>query len=167
MSLYDASKIRDRVVKTIADKREGHAIVGYMDKVDFDYELGTAGGGNVVYASIEDLIEHEPCAATECGIVEVEVRLKEVIKKDDFKTKEGQRMVQVSRSADNKRVQVIGTYQKVDDKLKFIPDDPQPEPEKQVRMYGAIRKLSQVDVDEVKAFCAKYDIKYRICHDDE
>lgn len=52
--------------------------IGYMDKTDFDHELGNALGGNEIYRSIEDLKRHKRCA-TECGIVKVEVTLLEVV----------------------------------------------------------------------------------------
>ncbi len=51
---------------------------GYMDKVDFDEELGNASGGNRVYPSVENLQRQQPCSK-ECGIVKVEVKLLEVV----------------------------------------------------------------------------------------
>ena len=70
-------------------------IIGYMDKVDFDYELGAAKGGNRVYPSQKDLEECQPCTQ-ECGIVEVEVRLKRVIAESDF-SKSTEVMSQIRR----------------------------------------------------------------------
>lgn len=58
----------------------GELRVGYMDKVDFDYEIGNAKGGNKVFPSIKDLKENKPCTK-ECGIVEVEIRLRRVVEK--------------------------------------------------------------------------------------
>jgi hypothetical protein len=58
-------------------------IVGYMDMVDWEHELGEAKGGNRVYPSVKDLKECRPCVA-ECGIVKVEVRFLKVVKKQDF-----------------------------------------------------------------------------------
>ena len=58
-------------------------IVVYMDKVDFDHELGAALGGNEVFPSIEDLKNNKPCTQ-QCGIVEVEIKLKKVIRESDF-----------------------------------------------------------------------------------
>jgi len=55
-------------------------IIGYMCKIDYDYELGNALGGTKVYSSIEDLVENHECADDECGIVEVKVDLSEIIK---------------------------------------------------------------------------------------
>jgi hypothetical protein len=52
--------------------------IGYMDKVDFEFKLGEALGGNMVFPSIKDLKEHRKCS-DECGIVEVEVRLRSVV----------------------------------------------------------------------------------------
>lgn len=59
------------------------SIIGYMDKVDFDYELGGAAGGNKVYPSITNLQGCQPCTES-CGIVEVEVKLRRVIRESDF-----------------------------------------------------------------------------------
>lgn len=53
---------------------------GFMCKIDFDHELGNAYGGNTIHPSVESLKEHHTCA-DECGIVEVEVRLINVISK--------------------------------------------------------------------------------------
>ena len=58
-------------------------VVCYMDKVDFDYELGEASGGNRVYASEADLRKRQPCTK-ECGVVQVEVALKKVVQQSDF-----------------------------------------------------------------------------------
>lgn len=58
-------------------------VIGYMDKVDFDCELGQAIDGNKVFPSIEALKKFKPCVK-QCGIVEVEVRLREVIQHTDF-----------------------------------------------------------------------------------
>ena len=56
---------------------------GYMDKVDFDEELGNALGGNKIYPSEEDLRHQKPCTK-QCGVVKVEVRAVEVIQESDF-----------------------------------------------------------------------------------
>ena len=45
----------------------------YMCKIDFDYELGNAAGGNTVYPSLKDLKKNHKCWK-ECGIVQVEVK---------------------------------------------------------------------------------------------
>lgn len=58
-------------------------ITVFMDKVDFDYEVGKAKGGNRVFPSQEDLEKHMPCTK-ECGVVEVEIRLKRVIRESEF-----------------------------------------------------------------------------------
>ena len=52
--------------------------VGYMDLTDFEYELGEASGGNVVYASPGEVIAHRKCAV-ECGVVEVEIRFRRIV----------------------------------------------------------------------------------------
>src|SRR5574338_821079 len=53
-------------------------VVGYMDLIDFECELGGAMGGNTVYPSVEDLREHRQCVES-CGIVAVEGRAREII----------------------------------------------------------------------------------------
>lgn len=58
-------------------------VTGYMDKVDFDEELGNAIDGNKVFPSLKALKKYKPCTK-QCGIVKVEVRLKEVIRETDF-----------------------------------------------------------------------------------
>jgi hypothetical protein len=62
---------------------KNESIIGYMDKVDFDYELGNNKRGNTVYPSIESLKEAKPCT-TECGIIEVEIKLRSIVKDTDF-----------------------------------------------------------------------------------
>jgi hypothetical protein len=52
---------------------------GFMDRVDFDYELGAALGGNTIYPDLNDLHEHATHDLDECGIVEVEVRLVRIV----------------------------------------------------------------------------------------
>jgi hypothetical protein len=61
------------------------AVDGFMCKVDWDYELGQALGGNTIYPSKADLLANHNCA--ECGMVEVQVLLKEVVQESDFSIK--------------------------------------------------------------------------------
>lgn len=56
---------------------------GYMDYVDFLYELGEARGGNTIYPSIKNIKEYVSCV-DECGIVEVEVKLVKVVQGSDY-----------------------------------------------------------------------------------
>ena len=53
---------------------------GYMCKVDWDWEIGAALGGNKIYPSLEDLKENHKCWE-ECGVVKVKVSLEEVVHK--------------------------------------------------------------------------------------
>jgi len=62
---------------------EQGVVTGYMCKVDWDYEIGGASGGNRIYPSINDLRKCRKCVDS-CGIVEVEVRLKRVVQESDF-----------------------------------------------------------------------------------
>ena len=66
--------------------KDDSVVSGFMCKVDWDYELGAALGGNNIFASEADLIANKKCT-DECGIVEVEVRLKRVISESDFSIK--------------------------------------------------------------------------------
>lgn len=59
----------------------------YMCEIDWDYELGEALGGNVLYSSVEDLKKNHP--HEQCGIVEVEVTLTKIIKHTNFTIKDG------------------------------------------------------------------------------
>lgn len=58
-------------------------ITGYMCKVDFDWELGCASGGNIVYPSEKDLRERRKCV-DECGIVEVRVQFVRVVQEERY-----------------------------------------------------------------------------------
>lgn len=55
---------------------------GYMCKIDWDYEVGSALGGNIVYPSIKDLKKNHSTVG--CGIVKVKVTLEEVIDETNF-----------------------------------------------------------------------------------
>ena len=58
---------------------EDKVIIGYMDKNDFDCEVGDNPNGNIFFTSIEDLKREMTCSEF-CGIVEIEIRLKRVVK---------------------------------------------------------------------------------------
>jgi len=53
-------------------------VIGYMCKVNWDYEIGNASGGNRIYPSLEDLKRCTKCWKG-CGIVEVKVFFSKVI----------------------------------------------------------------------------------------
>lgn len=57
-----------------------------MDKVDWDCELGEASDGNKLFPSQAALEAHKKCVTT-CGVVEVEVRLRRVIRESDHSIK--------------------------------------------------------------------------------
>lgn len=60
--------------------------IAYIDSVDWDYELGEALGGTVLYESPEDCKEERPCMRDGgCGIYKVEVRFVEEIQREDLK----------------------------------------------------------------------------------
>lgn len=52
--------------------------IGFMCKIDYDFELCHAIDGNLVYPSIEALRRRHSCA-DDCGIVEVSVCLVRVV----------------------------------------------------------------------------------------
>ena len=64
-------------------RNEDRVITGFMCKVDWDHELGTALGGTNIFVSQADLIANKKCT-DECGIVEVEIRLKQVVRESDY-----------------------------------------------------------------------------------
>ena len=76
--------------------------VGYMDKVDFDHELGAASGGNKVYSSVDDLKHQKPCTK-DCGIVKVEIRCVEVVQPATPVTQREGFKEQIERNREHKR----------------------------------------------------------------
>lgn len=48
------------------------SVIGYMCATDWEYEMGMAAGGNIVFPSLEDAKEHLRCWRG-CGIVRVRV----------------------------------------------------------------------------------------------
>lgn len=81
---------------------DDHVATGFMCGVDFNYELGQALGGNTIFPSEADLIANKGCT-DECGIVEVEVRLKRVIKEEDHSIKPEKSYRVVTRDKNGKR----------------------------------------------------------------
>lgn len=56
---------------------------GFMCQVDFVHELGEASGGNTIYPTEDQAKKYSPCV-TECGLVEVEVKVvREVLPEND------------------------------------------------------------------------------------
>lgn len=53
-------------------------VIGYMCMIDWEHEIGASADGNRVFPSVEALKARHTCA-DECGIVEVEVRIKRVV----------------------------------------------------------------------------------------
>lgn len=60
----------------------GQKRTGYMDMTDFQHELGQAKK-STIYANLED-VKNLECVRLECGIVEVEVRVIRVVKKEQL-----------------------------------------------------------------------------------
>jgi hypothetical protein len=53
-------------------------VIGYMCRIDWEFEIGNASDGNKIYPCIDSLKKGHPCAS-ECGIVEVVVRFSKMI----------------------------------------------------------------------------------------
>ena len=51
---------------------------GYMCMIDFDYELGHAMVGSIIYPTMEDLRRAHPMI-DDCGAVKVKIELEKVI----------------------------------------------------------------------------------------
>ncbi len=102
-------------------------IVGYMCGVDWDHELGQALGGNVIYPSKADLIANKKCT-DECGIVEVEVRLKKIIKKQDHSIKIDKVYRVSTRNSAGKRIYKTVTGKELIDRMKIRKTKRQPKP---------------------------------------
>ena len=77
-------------------------VVGFMEQVEWDYEIGGDRLGTIVYPDPEAVPGHKGC-----GLVEVEVKLRRVIEKADF-------------SKGNSR-----TPAEVKKRLKKLTDDPE------------------------------------------
>jgi len=60
-------------------------VVGFMCMTDFEFELGAASGGNIVYPSVEDLKRRRTCVHS-CGIAAVRVSLDHIVQpaKEDY-----------------------------------------------------------------------------------
>lgn len=53
-------------------------VVGFMDLIDFQMEVGGAMDGTKIYPSVEDLRRERLCTEG-CGIIEVEIRGRQII----------------------------------------------------------------------------------------
>lgn len=86
------SALRDGIPSAMWAEDDG-GVIGFMDTVDFECELGAASGGNRIHPSPEDLLRRSPCAA-KCGVVEVRVyAVREVVPQnlwDDDEDEEAQ-----------------------------------------------------------------------------
>lgn len=58
--------------------------IGYMDSVEFDHELSHASKGNRIFPRLADVEREKPCTQEECGVYEVEVRFRRVVKAERF-----------------------------------------------------------------------------------
>ena len=74
-------------------EKGGGFVLGYMDLIDFEFELGAASGGSRIFASPQECREYKKCVG-ECGIVEVKVEairvvLRQALFDDNLHTEEG------------------------------------------------------------------------------
>lgn len=76
----------------------------YADATDFYYEMGAALGGNRVFPSVEDLLEHETCAK-HCGVVKVKISLIEDV-------------IKCNHSGDGKTIQEWKEWEKTEECLE-------------------------------------------------
>ena len=60
----------------------------FADKIDFECEMGRAAGGTTVYKSVEDLKANSRHDVSECGIVEIEIKLVRVVEEPKALTPE-------------------------------------------------------------------------------
>lgn len=57
----------------------------YLDKIDWDHEVGEAPDGNRIYPSVVDLKREQTCVVNGCcGIVKCKISLVEIIEESDF-----------------------------------------------------------------------------------
>lgn len=61
-------------------QEEDGSVIGYMCRIDWECEIGASMRGTRIYPSLEDLRRERSCVA-DCGIVEVEVRIKRLVEK--------------------------------------------------------------------------------------
>lgn len=61
-------------------------ITAFMDKVDYDEELGQASDGNKMFPSEASLRRHKPCTK-HCGVVEISVEFVRVIQETNHSEK--------------------------------------------------------------------------------
>lgn len=68
----------DKLPQSMNAETEDGPVTGYMCLIDWECELGAACDGTCVYPSEADLRACRSCVE-ECGIVEVEVRIRRVV----------------------------------------------------------------------------------------
>jgi hypothetical protein len=74
---------RKQIAAKFRKRQSDRRVIVWMDKVDWDHEVGSALGGNKVYPSRRDLETNAKCL-DECGIVQVEMRLRRVVRHSNF-----------------------------------------------------------------------------------
>jgi len=138
------------------ERHYGYSI-GYMDKIEFDHELGNAPLGNKVYPSIEALQADKRCVG-ECGIVTVKVELLSVVEETkSFAKTPGKRFVLSRRSiVTGQREEIVGAW---DEAGKFVADDPQPEYKPHLGLRGTFKDVSPEDQKILLELAAKYGVE--------
>jgi hypothetical protein len=74
-------------------------ITAFMDKVDYDEELGQASDGNKMFPSEASLRRHKPCTK-HCGVVEVSVEFVRVVQETDHSEKIAEAFARRARGED-------------------------------------------------------------------
>jgi hypothetical protein len=59
-------------------KKKKKVVTGFMCKIEWDYNIGKAASGVTIYPTLETLRRYHG-SIEECGIVEVEVSIKEIV----------------------------------------------------------------------------------------
>lgn len=59
--------------------KDGDTAIAYIDGVDWQHHLLADGRGTKVFPSVEDIEIHKSCVG-ECGIIEVEIRVRRWVK---------------------------------------------------------------------------------------
>jgi len=68
----------------MAKPKKPKTVTIYMDKTDWDYEVGCASDGNTIYPDLESLKEFNRCWDG-CGVVKCEITFKEIAIEEDRK----------------------------------------------------------------------------------
>lgn len=100
---------------------EEGVVTCYMSKCDWDYELGCNGRGNKLYPSVTSILRHDRTMPY-YGVVEVEVRQKRVVLREEYGPKRGEVTTRIRDNPDGTKTEEHGY---IDDDLKFVVESTQ------------------------------------------